>query len=108
MFTVGWVRHVVCAVTHRACRQALIKKCLVVAAQRWWVTAQNLRLTHPTFEIKQVLFSPGLLVVCSKTPQRIVGLAHQLQGARMQLRYAPPRQAHFRCDGSKIHVIDIV
>ena len=28
LFKVGWVRHAVCAVTHQACRQALIKNTL--------------------------------------------------------------------------------
>ena len=44
---VGWVRHAVCAVTHQMCRQALIKKCVVLLRNAWWVTQET--LTHPTF-----------------------------------------------------------
>jgi hypothetical protein len=43
----GWVRHAVCAVTHRMCRQALIKKSVVLLRNAWWVTPKT--LTHPTF-----------------------------------------------------------
>ena len=34
LFNVEWVRYVVCAVTHQACRQALLKQSIVVATQR--------------------------------------------------------------------------
>ena len=47
---VGWVRHVVCAVTHQTCRQALIKKCVVLRRNAWWVTQKT--LPHPTFRLK--------------------------------------------------------
>jgi hypothetical protein len=46
---VGWVRRAVCAVTHRMCRQALIKKCVVLLRNAWWVTQKA--LTHPTFRL---------------------------------------------------------
>ena len=47
IINVGWVRHAVGAVTHRMCRQALIKKCVVLLRNVWWVTQKP--LTHPTF-----------------------------------------------------------
>src|SRR3990172_12110964 len=48
---VGWVRHAVCAVTHRVCRQALINKCIGCCyATLWWVTQKT--LTHPTLLFK--------------------------------------------------------
>jgi hypothetical protein len=39
---VGWVRRVVCAVTHQACRQAPIKKGVVLLRNAWWVTQKTL------------------------------------------------------------------
>ena len=39
LFNVGWVRHAVCAVTHQACRQALLKQNVVLLRNAWWVTA---------------------------------------------------------------------
>jgi len=38
---VGWVRHTVGAVTHRLCRQALTKKCVVLLRNAWWVTQKR-------------------------------------------------------------------
>ena len=49
LINVGWVRHVVCVVTHQMCRQALIKKGVVLLRNAWWVTQKT--LTHPTFNI---------------------------------------------------------
>jgi len=48
---VGWVRRAVCAVTHQMCRQALIKKCIVLLRNAWWVTQKT--LTHPTFGLSK-------------------------------------------------------
>jgi hypothetical protein len=42
---VGRVRHVVCAVTHQPCRQALTEQCVVLLRNGWWVTHKT--LTHP-------------------------------------------------------------
>ena len=52
---VGWIRHAVCAVIHRTCRQALIKKGLVLLRNAWWITQKT--LIHPTFRLKSVPFS---------------------------------------------------
>ena len=46
----GYKRHAVCTVTHQMCRQALIKKCIVLLRNAWWVTQKT--LTHPTFWLK--------------------------------------------------------
>ena len=54
MLNVGWVRHAVCAVTHQLCRQALLKKGVVLLRNAWWVTQKT--LTHPTFKLKYVPF----------------------------------------------------
>jgi len=51
---VGWVRHVVCAVTHQVCRQAHLKEQVVLLRNARWVT--HTTLTHPTFELKAVPF----------------------------------------------------
>ena len=37
-------RHPVSALTHRTCRQALIKKCVVLLRNAWWVTQKTLTL----------------------------------------------------------------
>ena len=49
IINVGWVRRAVCAVTHQQCRQALIKKGIVLLRNVWWVTQKP--LTHPTFRL---------------------------------------------------------
>ena len=54
MLKVGWVRHAVCAVTRQLCRQALLKKGVVLLRNAWWVTQKT--LTHPTFKLKYVPF----------------------------------------------------
>jgi hypothetical protein len=50
IFNVGWIRHAVCAVIHRTCRQALIKKGLVLFRNAWWITQKT--LIHPTIRLK--------------------------------------------------------
>jgi hypothetical protein len=47
---VGWVRRAVGAVTHRLCRQALTKKCVVSLRNAGWVTQKM--LTRPTIRLK--------------------------------------------------------
>ena len=46
MLNVGWVRHTLCAVIHRMCRQALTNKCFVLLRNAWWATRKT--LAHPT------------------------------------------------------------
>jgi hypothetical protein len=47
LINVGRVRHAVCAVTRQPCRQALIKKGVVLLRNGWRVTQKT--LTRPTF-----------------------------------------------------------
>ena len=50
IFNVGWIKHAVCAVIHRTCRQALIKKGLVLLRNAWWIAQKT--LIHPTIRLK--------------------------------------------------------
>ena len=50
----GHKRHVVCAVTHQARRQAHLEEQVVLLRNAWWFTQTT--LTHPTFELRQVPF----------------------------------------------------
>jgi len=56
---VGWMRHAVCAVIHRLCRQAHNKKDVVLLRNARWVTQKA--LTHPTLRLKLVPFIYGPL-----------------------------------------------
>ncbi len=46
----GWIRHAVCAVIHRTCRQAHNKKDVVLLRNARWVTQKA--LIHPALRLK--------------------------------------------------------
>ena len=64
MIDVGWVRHAVCAVTRQLCRQALIKKGVVLLRNAWWVTQKT--LTHPTVLCAFAVENPGGIRWCCR------------------------------------------